>query len=74
VHRFRHGLPEARPAALRLHQRFVRRAVASIEYAGDWVYQRPTSEAAARSSIPAAARVQAASDAASVAAAASFDR
>jgi protoporphyrinogen/coproporphyrinogen III oxidase len=74
VHRFRHGLPEARPAALRLHQRFMRRPAASVEYAGDWVYQRPTSEAAARSSVPAAARVQAAADASGMPAAASFHR
>lgn len=60
VHRFPIGLPEARPEALRLQAGFMERPVRAVEYAGDWVYQRPASEGAALSSVPAAARVQAA--------------
>lgn len=58
VHRFRHGLPEATPAALRLRQAFVRRTPRSVEYAGDWVALRPSSEGAVRSGELAAARVR----------------
>lgn len=59
VHRFRHGLPEATPAALRLRSGFMRRPAGAVEYAGDWVMLRPASEGAFRSAELAAARVQA---------------
>lgn len=59
VHRFRHGLPEATPAALRLRAQFLRRPTGPVEYAGDWVMARPASEGAFRSAELAAARVQA---------------
>lgn len=59
VHRFRHGLPEATPAALRLRSEFMRRPTAAVEYAGDWLMLRPASEGAFRSAELAAARVQA---------------
>lgn len=58
VHRFRHGLPEATPAALRLRSDFLRRPTTTVEYAGDWVMLRPASEGAFRSAELAAARVQ----------------
>lgn len=58
VHRFRHGLPEATPAALRLRSEFLRRPTRAVEYAGDWVMLRPASEGAFRSAELAAARVQ----------------
>ncbi|MDP8970671.1 MAG: FAD-dependent oxidoreductase [Actinomycetota bacterium] len=59
VHRFRHGLPEATPAALRLRSGFMRRPTRTVEYAGDWVMLRPASEGAFRSAELAAVRVQA---------------
>ncbi len=59
VHRFRHGLPEATPAALRLRSGFMRRPTGTVEYAGDWVMLRPSSEGAFRSAELAATRVQA---------------
>lgn len=58
VHRFRHGLPEATPAALRARPGFLRRAVAPVEYAGDWVMVRPSSEGAIRAAALAVARVR----------------
>ncbi|MGH8878099.1 MAG: protoporphyrinogen/coproporphyrinogen oxidase, partial [Stackebrandtia sp.] len=48
VHRFRYGLPEATPAALAARPGFLRRPLASVEYAGDWVMARPASEGALR--------------------------
>ena len=60
VHRFRHGLPEATPAALRLRADFARRPVSRIEYAGDWTLLRPSSEGAIRSAELAAHRICAA--------------
>lgn len=57
VHRFRHGLPEATPAALGLRARFAERPLGPVDYAGDWVLLRPSSEGAVRSAAGAAARV-----------------
>jgi oxygen-dependent protoporphyrinogen oxidase len=57
VHRFPHAAPEATPEALRLQAAFVARPARRIEYAGDWVYQRPTSEAAVQSAEFAVARL-----------------
>ncbi|CND50546.1 amine oxidase [Mycobacterium tuberculosis] len=59
VHRFRHGLPEATPRALRLRGAFADRPVAAVEYAGDWVPLRPCSEGAVASAALAAERVRA---------------
>jgi protoporphyrinogen/coproporphyrinogen III oxidase len=57
VHRFRHGLPEATPAALRLRAGFLRRPLRAVDYAGDWLLVRPSSEGAVRSADLAAWRV-----------------
>ncbi|MBC3984779.1 FAD-dependent oxidoreductase [Streptomyces sp. AC536] len=57
--RWPNGLPAAPPAALRLRGRFVRRSPRPIEYAGDWLYLRPSSEAAIASSKLAVDRVHA---------------
>ncbi|MFI8993448.1 protoporphyrinogen/coproporphyrinogen oxidase [Streptomyces sp. NPDC053542] len=57
VHRFRHGLPEATPRALRLRTPFLRRPARAVEYAGDWLMQRPSSEGAFRSAEWAVDRV-----------------
>lgn len=57
VHRFRYGLPEATPHALRLHAAFMGRPAAAVEYAGDWVALRPCSEGAVASATWAAERV-----------------
>ncbi|MGW6706414.1 protoporphyrinogen/coproporphyrinogen oxidase [Streptomyces sp. NPDC054956] len=46
VHRFPHAAPEATPEAVRLQREFLARPVRAVEYAGDWLYQRPSSEAA----------------------------
>ncbi|WHT22861.1 NAD(P)/FAD-dependent oxidoreductase [Crossiella sp. CA-258035] len=59
-HRFRHGLPEATPLALRLQPAFLRRPPSPVEYAGDWILARPNSEAAIESALLAAQRIQAA--------------
>ncbi|WFB09464.1 FAD-dependent oxidoreductase [Streptomyces sp. LX-29] len=59
VTRWRHGLPEATPEALRLRAPFTRRPASPIEYAGDWLYLRPSSEAAIASSRLAVDRVHA---------------
>ncbi|MEU8796400.1 NAD(P)/FAD-dependent oxidoreductase [Spirillospora sp. NPDC048819] len=59
VHRFRHGLPEATPRALRLRGAFAVRPAAAVEYAGDWVPLRPCSEGAVASASLAAERVRA---------------
>ncbi|WP_030608778.1 protoporphyrinogen/coproporphyrinogen oxidase [Streptomyces sclerotialus] len=57
VHAFRHGLPEATPAALRCRPRFMARVTGPVEYAGDWVMLRPSSEGAVRAGALAASRV-----------------
>ncbi|MFD1146207.1 protoporphyrinogen/coproporphyrinogen oxidase [Saccharothrix hoggarensis] len=57
VHRFRHGLPEATPAALDLRAGFESRLGGVVDYAGDWLTLAPYSEAAVRSGRRAAARV-----------------
>ncbi len=57
THRFRHGLPEATPAALALRAGFAARQPGPVDYAGDWEYLRPSSEGAVRSAAGAAARV-----------------
>jgi oxygen-dependent protoporphyrinogen oxidase len=57
VHRFRDGLPEATPNALRERTRFVRRPTGTVEYAGDWVMLRPDGEGAVRSAALAEQRI-----------------
>ncbi|MFD7711948.1 NAD(P)/FAD-dependent oxidoreductase [Streptomyces sp. NPDC059786] len=57
VHAYTHGLPEATPKALRLRSRFMARGTGPVEYAGDWVMLRPSSEGAVRSGALAASRV-----------------
>ncbi|WP_370942348.1 NAD(P)/FAD-dependent oxidoreductase [Amycolatopsis sp. cg5] len=57
VHRFRHGLPEATPAALRLRRGFEQGLGGAVDYAGDWVQLRPSSEGAVRTGRRAARRV-----------------
>jgi protoporphyrinogen/coproporphyrinogen III oxidase len=56
VHRFRYGLPEATPEALRLRSAFMARACAPVDYAGDWLTLRPSSEGAVRAGALAASR------------------
>ncbi|MGH3822693.1 MAG: protoporphyrinogen/coproporphyrinogen oxidase [Pseudonocardiaceae bacterium] len=62
VHRFRHGLPEATPAALRQRSGFLRRPLRPVDYAGDWLLVRPSSEGAVRSADLAAWRILAHND------------
>ncbi|MER5634557.1 protoporphyrinogen/coproporphyrinogen oxidase [Streptomyces nitrosporeus] len=57
VHRWPHAMPEITPRSLVLRGAFLRRPARSVEYAGDWVAARPSSEGAARSGALAAARV-----------------
>lgn len=57
VHRFPYGLPEVTPAALRLRSSFLSRPVRPVEYAGDWLAARPSSEAAVRSAELAVTRL-----------------
>ncbi len=59
VVRWRHALPEAPPEAMRLRGAFVRREPRAVEYAGDWLYLRPSSEAAIASARLAVPRVRA---------------
>lgn len=59
VHRHEQGLPEATPEALQLRAAFAERPTGSVDYAGDWVLQRPASEAAVRSGALAASRARA---------------
>ena len=59
VHRFRAGLLDAAPSAVRLRAAFVERATGTVDYAGDWVLLRPSAEAAVRAGLLAARRVQA---------------
>ena len=56
VHRFRHGLPEATPPALRSRAGFVARPVGQVDYAGDWIMLRPSSEGAVRAAAIAVSR------------------
>jgi oxygen-dependent protoporphyrinogen oxidase len=58
VIRWRHALPAAPPQALRLRGDFVRRPPQPIEYAGDWLFLRPSSEAAIASARLAAPRIE----------------
>ncbi|MEU3713777.1 protoporphyrinogen/coproporphyrinogen oxidase [Streptomyces catenulae] len=57
VHRWPHGIPEATPRALAHRDAFLARDAAPVEYAGDWLMLRPSSEGAVRSAELAAARV-----------------
>lgn len=57
VHRHEHGLPEVTPQSLALRPRFAARGTRSVDYAGDWVAQRPASEGAVRSGVLAASRL-----------------
>ncbi|KDN22623.1 protoporphyrinogen/coproporphyrinogen oxidase [Amycolatopsis rifamycinica] len=58
THRFRHGLPEATPEALRLRAGFAaRNGRYPVDYAGDWEFLRPSSEGAVRSAARTASRV-----------------
>jgi oxygen-dependent protoporphyrinogen oxidase len=56
VHRFRHGLPEATPRALRSRADFAARPVSAVDYAGDWITLRPSSEGAVRAAATAVSR------------------
>jgi oxygen-dependent protoporphyrinogen oxidase len=51
VHRFPHGMPEATAESLRLRPAFLRRPIRAVDYAGDWLMQRPSSEGALRSAF-----------------------
>ncbi|AXE88778.1 NAD(P)/FAD-dependent oxidoreductase [Streptomyces sp. Go-475] len=57
LHRFPHGSIEARPETLGARPAFVRRAPRAVEYAGDWLFLRASSEGAVDSAGLAAARV-----------------
>ncbi|MFJ4681503.1 protoporphyrinogen/coproporphyrinogen oxidase [Kitasatospora sp. NPDC088783] len=57
VHRFPLGLPQGAPAAVRERAAFLDRPTRAVEYAGDWVMLRPSSEGAVRSGRLAARRV-----------------
>ncbi len=57
VHRFRAGLPDPTPAALRLRPDFAQRDTSSVDFAGDWVLLQPSGEAAVRAGLLAAERV-----------------
>ncbi len=57
VHRFPHGVPEATAEALRLRGGFLRRPPRRVDYAGDWLMQRPSSEGALRSASLVRARL-----------------
>ncbi|RKE18156.1 NAD(P)/FAD-dependent oxidoreductase [Streptomyces sp. TLI_171] len=57
VHRFPLGLPQGAPAAVRERAAFLDRPTRAVEYAGDWVMLRPSSEGAVRSGKLAAGRV-----------------
>ncbi|MGH3910489.1 MAG: FAD-dependent oxidoreductase, partial [Pseudonocardiaceae bacterium] len=62
VHRFRCGLPEATPGALRLRPDFLTRPTRCVDYAGDWLMLRPASEGALRSASLTAQRILARAD------------
>ncbi|WAL70899.1 NAD(P)/FAD-dependent oxidoreductase [Kitasatospora sp. YST-16] len=57
VHRFPLGLPQGAPAAVRERAAFLDRPTRAVEYAGDWMMLRPSSEGAVRSGKLAAERV-----------------
>ncbi|MER5769518.1 NAD(P)/FAD-dependent oxidoreductase [Streptomyces sp. NPDC001985] len=57
LHRFPYGSIEAGPAALRARPAFVRRPARAVEYAGDWLALRASSEGAVHSATRAAERV-----------------
>ncbi|MGW3659747.1 protoporphyrinogen/coproporphyrinogen oxidase [Streptomyces sp. NPDC005151] len=57
VHRFPYAAPEATPGALRLQSAFLDRPLGPVEFAGDWIFQRPTSEAAVQAGELAAERI-----------------
>ncbi|HUQ59157.1 NAD(P)/FAD-dependent oxidoreductase [Lentzea sp.] len=57
VRRFRHALPEATPRALALRSGFEAGLGGVVDYAGDWVFLSPCSEAAVRSGLRAAHRL-----------------
>lgn len=59
VVRWRHAVPEATPAAVREWGAFIRRAPRPIEYAGDWLFLRPSSETAVASADYTVPRVEA---------------
>lgn len=59
VHRFPHGLPLPRPAALAARPAFTARPPAAVDYAGDWTSLRPCSEGAVTSAFTAAERTAA---------------
>jgi protoporphyrinogen/coproporphyrinogen III oxidase len=58
AYRFRHALPEFTPRALESRGAFLERPPRRVDYAGDWLVA-PSSEGAVRSSMLAAARVDA---------------
>ncbi|MEZ7006305.1 NAD(P)/FAD-dependent oxidoreductase [Streptomyces sp. AD55] len=57
VHDWPEAMPELTPHALTLRGGFLRRPARCVEYAGDWLAARPSSEGAARSGALAASRV-----------------
>ncbi|WP_067226158.1 NAD(P)/FAD-dependent oxidoreductase [Streptomyces sp. NBRC 109706] len=57
VHRFPQGAVEPSPRALAARPAFAARPAGPVEYAGDWVFLRASSEGAVRSGTHAAARV-----------------
>jgi oxygen-dependent protoporphyrinogen oxidase len=58
VSRFQYGLPEPTPQALAARAAFLARPTRLVEYAGDWLMLRPSSEGAARSAELAFARLR----------------
>lgn len=58
VVRWKHALPEAPPEAVRRWPSFIKRDPAPIEYAGDWLFLRPSSETAAASADYVVPRVE----------------
>jgi oxygen-dependent protoporphyrinogen oxidase len=56
VHRFEHALPEATPHAMNRRGPFLERPPGPVDYAGDWVMLRPSSEGAVRAGAVAASR------------------
>ncbi|MYU20740.1 NAD(P)/FAD-dependent oxidoreductase [Streptomyces sp. SID8352] len=57
VHHWAEAMPELTPHALTRRGAFLDRPARCVEYAGDWVAARPSSEGAARSGALAASRV-----------------
>jgi protoporphyrinogen/coproporphyrinogen III oxidase len=58
VVRWKHALPEAPPEAVRRWSSFIERDPGPIEYAGDWLFLRPSSESAAASADYVVPRVE----------------